>query len=202
MIITFFNQRIAPLIPEYQKKVMDHFNVNIEQIIPQNWGTHAGEVDKYLKETKRDWEYMVLFDVDCIPLNKDIVNEGIEWSMNNLGLFSVAQYASHIPDSSIYASPAFLCFSRKTYESLDSPKFIQTHRSDCGGELTYEAMKRGYTIELMYPSHVETPKWKLGNKGMFGLGTTYDNKIYHHFEARQNRVEGFVKKCKDIIYEN
>ena len=72
MILTFFNNRINPSIPEYQKKVMDHFNVKIEQIIPNSWGTHAGEVDKYIASCNRNWEYLVLFDVDCIPLNDTI----------------------------------------------------------------------------------------------------------------------------------
>lgn len=202
MILTFFNNRIDPKIPEYQKKVMDHFDIKIEQIIPNNWGTHAGGVDKYIASCNRNWEYLVLFDVDCIPLDNTIVNEGIDWAMNNLGIFSVAQCASHIPDSIIYASPAFMVFSRETYDLLGSPKFIQTNRSDCGGELSHVCNDKGYPLNLMYPTHIEKAKWKLGDKGMFGLGTTYGNRIYHHFEARQNRVNSFVKKCNSILDGN
>ncbi len=199
MILTFFNNKIHPDIPKYQKKVMNHFNINIDQITPKNWGTHASEIDNYIYSINKKWEYLVLFDVDCIPLDNNIVNEGISWSMDNYGIFSVAQYASHIPNSIIYASPAFMIFSKKTYDLLGNPKFIQTNRADCGGELTYACLEQGFSINLLYPSHIEQKKWKLGDNDMFGLGTTYGDRVYHHFEARRNRVDSFIKKCNTVL---
>ena len=50
----------------------------------------------------------------------------------------------------------------------------------------------------MYPNHVEIPKWKFKDGSMFGIGTTYENKIYHHFEGRRI-TKSFEDKCNQII---
>ena len=102
-----------------------------------------------------------------------------------------------------YAAPSFIAFSRKTYEELNYPSFEYFHgeapRWDVGGEFTQRAMDKNLPIKLMYPSHVEKPLWKFADGSMFGIGTTYDNKIYHHFEARDNQVTNFINKVNQIL---
>ena len=52
----------------------------------------------------------------------------------------------------------------------------------------------------MYPSEVEIPKWKFADGSMFGVGTTYENKIYHHFEGRKfNHNNIMNEKIKSIL---
>ena len=52
----------------------------------------------------------------------------------------------------------------------------------------------------MYPSNVEIPKWKFKDGCMFGIGTTYENKVYHHFEGRRFARENlFTQKVKKIL---
>ena len=42
--------------------------------------------------------------------------------------------------------------------------------------------------------------WRLSNYGYYGIGTLYDNKIYHLFESRWgDHIELFEKRCNQII---
>jgi len=199
MIITFYNEKINPDVIKYQKKVFDFFNLKINQIKPDIWNNHSGSIDDFITALD-DWEYIVLFDIDAIPLNKHIVPNAIEWATNNIGLYSVAQNANHIKNSDDYASPAFLVFSKATYEILGKPSFVGTKRSDCAQELTHKARELNIEIKLLYPSHVNKPKWKFKNGTYFGIGTTYDGQIYHQFESRKTSSD-FIKKCKSILNE-
>jgi hypothetical protein len=67
-----------------------------------------------------------------------------------------------------------------------------------GGEFTHRALEKNLPIKLMYPNHVEIPKWKFKDGSMFGIGTTYENKIYHHFEGRRI-TKSFEDKCNQIL---
>jgi len=61
----------------------------------------------------------------------------------------------------------------------------------------------------IYPTHYEEqphdmngPKWKLGNYGFFGLGTTYSDYCYHHFRiggGNNSDIERFILRCNQII---
>ena len=141
-----------------------------------------------------------MFDIDSIPLDNKIIDEGIEWAKNNLGLFSVAQ--RHYRKSEVvYASPAFLIFSKKTYDTIGRPLFVETRRSDVAGELTHKCIEKKLQVKLMWPSSVEEEKWILKNDQKFGRGTTYGDRVYHAFESRMDNVSLFVNKCKEILGE-
>lgn len=199
MIATFYNHKISKNIVESQKKVFDFFEQEISQVFIKDWVSHGKSVDDYLTNLGNDWEYFILFDIDCIPLTKDIIPEAINWVKTNNGLFSAAQKASHIPNSIIYASPAFVAFNKKTYELLGKPSFQSTNRSDCGAELTYIANEIGLEVKLLYPTEVAIPAWPLTENTMFGFGTNYENKIFHSFESRFNRYDFFIKKCSEVL---
>ena len=202
MIITFYNAKINQSVVTNQKKVFEHFNIELNQIDCGQWIGHGKVIDKYLRECNQDWEYLILFDIDSIPLNEKIIPETIDWIKNNHGLFSVAQKASHIKDSIVYAGPCFLGFSRETYELMGRPSFDQTHRSDCAAELTYFAIDKGFEVKLMYPSSVEVPMWDLEDGVKFGYGTTYENNIYHSFESRFHNIDMFINKCDKVLNNN
>ncbi len=196
MIITVYNEVIPKDVVESQRKVFEYFGEKIIQIKPDVWRGHASTVDAYLKEN--EWDHVILMDIDCIPLNKNVIKDARDWALNNLGLYSVAQNPNHISNAPDYASPAFIAFSKKTYKELGEPSFQQTQQWDVGGELTHRAIEKNMIIKLMYPNHVEEPKWKLKDGRMFGIGTTYDNKVYHHFEGRRI-TKSFLNKCKEIL---
>lgn len=196
MIITVYNEVIPRDVVENQRRVFEKFGEKIIQIKPKVWEGHAHAVDKHL--LNNEWNYVIVFDIDCIPLNANVIKEAREWALNNVGLYSVAQNPNHIKGAPDYASPAFIAFSKRTYEYLGKPSFQGTKLWDVGGELTHRAREKGLTVKLMYPSHVEIPKWKLKDGRMFGIGTTYENKVYHHFEGRRI-TKSFLDKCKQIL---
>jgi hypothetical protein len=198
MIISFYGSNINKEIVENQKRIFSLFGHSIKQILCEPWIEHSKHVDDFLR-SDNEWEWILIFDIDCIPLNKNILDRAIKTINEREVIFSAAQKANHIPDSQVYGGPFFIGFSRKTYEALGKTSFSPTYRSDCGGELTYSAKEKKIDIELLYPSSVEVSKWYLDENHDFGLGTTFDNSIYHSFESRFDNSGLFLKKCKEIF---
>jgi len=198
--VTFYNNRIDKKIVDYQKKVFDLFNLPLNQIYCEKWIGHGQLIDNHIKSLGDSWEYFVLFDIDSIPLDNKIIDDGLSWCEKNLGLFSVAQ--RHYKKSEVvYASPAFLIFSKKTYDLIGRPSFVETVRSDVAGELTHKCIEMNLELNIMYPTSVEKERWILTNNKKFGLGTNYMNRIYHAFESRFDNSEIFINKCKEVLNE-
>ena len=106
MIITVYNEVIPNVVVEGQRKVFEKFGEKIIQIKPKVWGGHAHTVDEYLKNN--NWDHAIVFDIDCIPLNKNVVKDAREWILNNVGLYSVAQNPNHIQNAVDYGEK-FTC---------------------------------------------------------------------------------------------
>lgn len=202
-IITFYNDKINKEFPILQQKVFKKFNQEINQILVKNWESHGKHIDEYLKNIIDENEVIVLFDIDCIPLNDKIIPKAVKWAKENIGIYSMAQTAKYLDYPIIHSAPAFMVFSIKTYNELGRPSFVPNKRSDCGGEMTWSAREKGIDVFLLYPSHCESPHTKVENgQGsiMFGHGTTYGNSIYHAFESRFSRLDGFfINKCKQVL---
>lgn len=198
MIVSFYNDNVKQEVVAAQKKVFSHLNVSLNQI---KYGDESGSyghglaIDEYLKTSKEEVE--LICDIDCVPTDRQVIFNALNISYNNIGIYSVAQRASHIKDSPLYASPAFISFSRDTYNLLGCPSFKPTVRGDTGSELTYAAREKGVEVRLLYPTSCDVPIWDLDGWYKFGFGTTYGNKIYHCFNARFEH-ERFIKKCNEI----
>ena len=42
--------------------------------------------------------------------------------------------------------------------------------------------------------------WPLGSLGYYGIGTVFDNSIYHLYQSRMaENIELFVSRCKQVI---
>lgn len=203
MIVTFYNSKINPEFPKLQKRVFEKFNQNINQIKIDNWVSHGEHVDEFLRDINNEDEIIVLFDIDCVPLNSEIIPKAMKWANENLGIYSMAQTAPNLGYPIIHAAPAFMVFSIKTYNFLGKPSFKTNKRSDCGAEMTWSAREKGVDVFLLYPTHSELPHTKVENgQGsiMFGYGTTYSNSIYHAFESRFSSKDNFfLNKCKEIL---
>lgn len=195
--VTFYTHNIDPSIPEMQKKVFEKFGLEIIQIKSDDWKGHAGEIDTFLKENFNGGT-ICIWDIDCIPLNREVVERSHRHADNG-HIFSVAQKASHIPNSIVYCSPAFICFSYRTWQNMGEISFQATERSDCGGELTHKAKELRIQYVLLYPTQVEKPLWQLTDTQMFGKGTTYGDAIYHAFLSRKGNAEMFINKCNEIL---
>ncbi|MEI7669750.1 MAG: hypothetical protein WCJ33_06690 [Pseudomonadota bacterium] len=192
MIVSFYNDKVSKEVVEWQKKVFDKFGIELNQIKYGDMGGSTGHgtaIDDYLMNN--EWDNIEIWDIDCIPLvpfYEDITLDGI---------YSIAQRASHIQGSTDYASPAFITFTMLDYITMGFPSFKPTERSDTGGEITFAAKANNINVHLLYPTDCEQPMWQLDNGQMFGLGTTYANKIYHAFNGRFNQ-DMFIKKCKQV----
>lgn len=197
-IVSFHNGNLNPELIEMQKKVFEHFEIPLEQI--KTDFSHPAAIDWYLD--KHEWDAVVIFDADCIPLNKDVVITALSCLTDNLvDVYGAAQKASHIPNSKIYCSPAFIAFTKKTYEKIGKPSFHATERGDVGEEITYKAIEKGLILKILLPKVVEKPMWELADGIMFGYGTSYRNEVYHAFESNANHhsTSRFIEKCKEII---
>jgi hypothetical protein len=202
-IITFYNDKINKEFPILQKKVFQKYKQDIKQILIKDWVSHGKHIDDYLNTISDENEIIVLFDIDCIPLNEEIIIKAVKWAKENIGIYSMSQTAKYLNYPIIHSAPAFMVFSIKTFNKLGRPSFLPNKRSDCGAEMTWSAREKGIDVFLLYPSHCESPHTKLENgQGsiMFGHGTTYGNSIYHAFESRFSKLDGFfINKCKKIL---
>jgi hypothetical protein len=199
-IITFYNKIIRKDVVELQKKVFSKFGYTINQIYVENWKSHGEAIDEYLNKISNENEIIILFDIDAIPLNSSVLNEVTIWCQQNIGIVGIAQNAPKTNDYIIYASPAFMAFSIKTYNFLGRPSFIENKRSDCGTEMTHSARKLGVEVRLFYPTNYEEKTFKLDGYIHYGYGCNYENKIYHSFESRFGKKDGFfIKKCKSLL---
>lgn len=203
MIFTVYNDKISKEIIELQKKIFDIFECNITQIKIENWVSHGDAIDDVLNNMNDPNDVAVIFDIDSIPLNNEIIPKSIKWCKENIGVISVAQRAVKIPTALIHGGPSFMVFSIDTYNKLGRPSFKTNYRSDCGAEITYECRSRGIELRLMYPTYVDREDFVLDGPVKFGMGTNYENNIYHAFESRFNKENHyFINKCNEIIKQH
>ncbi len=198
-IVSFYQQNIARVLVDYQKKVFDKFEVPLNQVLTEIHD-HGAAIDDYMS-AKPGWQFLILFDIDCIPLHASFLAQIFNYIAQGDTLFGVAQQAQHYPHRHVYAGPACMGLSRQLYESLGCPSFTATSRGDVGEELTYLAEENGYQVKLLWPTSVYEPKWPLGSDRVFGIGTTYDNVVFHSFQARNNlkSVMLFIRTCRRVL---
>ena len=186
------------------KKVMSYFN------IPMNYDNRDGHnhgmwMQWVISNSKSD--VIVFMEPDCIPLNKNLF-EYIKYAYKNETFVGIAQVSNHIPPKShIYAAPGFYAISKKAYDKLGRPSFTETRRSDTAEEICYMAEDKGMKYRALMPTYFEKPSsegiWPLSNLGYYGIGTVFDNSIYHLYQSRMaENIEMFVKRCDQVIKGN
>lgn len=198
-------------VAEYQRKVFDFFEMEINQeISPHN--THHDWMNWKVKNT--DFDIIIFFDIDCIPLKPGIYDHIFELVKDDNTIVGIEQANQDIDSNFVYAGPACFAFSRKTYEKLGRPTFDITKNYDVGGEFTWRARELGVRVELFKIKSSLNKKWKCGEK-WFGNGTTYEDWLYHQFEVRfypqvdtgiysltsedKIRPFQFIQRCKKIL---
>jgi hypothetical protein len=183
------------------KRVMAHFN------IPMNYHNrtgfnHGSWMQWVINNSESD--VIVVMEPDCIPLNKNFIDY-IKYANRHETFVGIAQVSNHIPPKShIYAAPGFYAISKKAYDKLGRPSFTETHRSDTAEEISYIAESRGMKYRALMPTYFEKPSseglWPLSNLGYYGIGTVFDNSIYHLYQSRMaENIEMFVQRCDEVI---
>ncbi len=161
-------------------------------------GHHAIGINEFLAQ--HDYDAYVLLDIDCIPLNRQVLPWMIRTACAGV-LVGCAQRANHLDNGGhIYAGPCGLAFSRALYEAIGRVSFYASDRGDVGEELTYRCENLGLPIRLLWPTHVVARKWDLRDGLYFGHGTTYGGALFHAFEIGKHvTTELFLNKCREVL---
>lgn len=183
------------------KKVMKHFDlpVNYHNL---NGANHGVWMEWVVKESNSD---LVMFlEPDCIPLNFNF-REYIKYVYKHKTFVGIAQVSNHIPPKShIYAAPGFYCISKEAYNFLGQPSFTETHRSDTAEEISYLAEEKRLKYRALMPTYFYAEPaeglWPLSNLGYYGIGTIFDDSIFHLYQSRMaQNIELFVRICDLVV---
>ncbi|ABR74736.1 hypothetical protein CBG46_09250 [Actinobacillus succinogenes] len=183
------------------KNVMAHFDLNV--IYTEENMEHGEWLDRVMSRATK--KVIAIIEPDCIPLNREIVEQAAEFVYRNETFLGPAQASNHIyPGSHIFASPAFFFISADCYKRMGCPSFRLNDRSDVAEELAYRAEKLGIPYRTLYPTHYERPPlegiWRLGSYGYYGVGTVFAESVYHLFQSRfEQNVKLFLQHCDDVI---
>jgi hypothetical protein len=182
------------------KSVMEHFE------IPMNYWSVNMNHGKWMDHVfnKSDSDVIVILEPDCIPIDKEKLISYIRYAYYNETFVGIAQVSNHIPPKThIYAAPGMYAMSKKAYIALGSPSFSETHRSDTAEEITYIAESRSMRYRSLMPTHFEREPaeglWPLASLGYYGIGTVFDNAIYHLYQSRMaENIETFIRRCEEV----
>lgn len=186
---------------EAAKSVHKHFNIPVNYHVMA--ARHGAWMDHVMQTS--DADVVGFLDIDCIPLTKDAVNEIVKFAAINKSIAGCAQATNHIaPMSNIFVAPCCFFIWKPLWEALGRPSFLETNRSDVCEEVCYVASANGVRMKALYPSHFEKEPeegvWRLHNYGLYGVGTTFQNKFYHLYQSRfQSNVDLFIQRCKDVV---
>lgn len=183
------------------KGVHSHFNLSVNYWEIQ--ARHGAWMDHVMNST--DADVVGFLDIDCIPLTKDAVVELVKFTAKNKSIAGCAQATNHIPPMThIFVAPCCFFIWKPLWVALGKPSFTETDRSDVCEEVCYIAEANGVRMKSLYPTHFEKEPeegvWRLHNYGLYGVGTTFQNKFYHLYQSRfQSNVDLFIQRCKEVV---
>lgn len=192
---------VDPDMLDAHKRVMHLANIPINYH-HLNGFNHGRWMEAVIKQSQSD--VVVFFEPDCIPLNVNFYNY-IKYAYRNNTFVGIAQVSNHIPPKShIYAAPGFYCISKEAYRVLGEPSFTETRRSDTAEEISYLAEEKGLRYRALMPTYFyqepEEGLWPLSNLGYYGIGTVFDDSIFHLYQSRMaQNIELFVSVCNQVI---
>jgi hypothetical protein len=185
---------------DYQKKIFDKFNIKLNQIAGYDefgFDGHANFMNDIMNQEEVD--YYIFFDIDAFPMVSNFFNIVLERIYNTDTILGIEQRANHLNEF-IYAGPACFCVSKKFYEKLGRPKFNATYRSDVAGELSHICVEKNHPITFFKFNECEIELWNLNDKVKFGIGSNYENIIYHNFlSLSSHSVDIFIKNADKIL---
>jgi GR25 family glycosyltransferase involved in LPS biosynthesis len=205
-IVSFYQGNIPKSIIQAQAAVFEKFGYKIEQVLTAS--SHGAAIDHYVRSVQFD--VLLIFDVDCIPLDEQVIPDAIDAVAHHPCLYGIRQNANQFPGTPDYVGPAFVCFSRDTFKALGSPSFRSSRNGDVGSRLTYNALNPGLLRSLLQPSievrflnvaDAAVPKWFLSDGTQYGLGTNYEQKIFHAFGIGSAGLSRnlFLEKAAGIV---
>ncbi len=180
-IVALYWDNVDPRIVAAQRDVFAHFGYAIEQ--RERTGVNHGDfLDGFMAELRED-DVALLTDIDCFPLNREIVSQAFAAARAGK-IFGCAQSTNHIDPDRLFVAPMFMAISQRTWDVLGRPSFTPDAENDVAQKLNEIARAGGVEIEMLNPWAAIVPKWRLGDIGLYGLGTFYRGGVFHLYESR------------------
>jgi hypothetical protein len=192
-----------PRVIENHKKVYDHFDLPVTYTEANI--NHGDWINAVLERV--DSDVFVFVDSDCVPLNREAVTDAIEYCAKGY-LVGNAQVTNCIKAKhDLFCAPSFLAISKQYYESIGKPSAKNDDKNDIAQAFTRAAVDREKRIKMYFPTSFQGIPvggiWRLASYGYYGIGTIYDNKMYHLYQTRlAKNVDLFVDTCNKILEGN
>jgi len=190
-----------PAMLRAHQRVMGKFGLSVSYWREQV--AHGAWMDRVL--TGSQAEIVGFLDNDCIPTNAEVVPWAASYVEKHRTLLGTAQVSNHIPPKChVFAAPAFFFISRQAWLDMGSPTCSETPNSDVAENVSHQAEAQGRPYKVLYPTHwTREPiegAWRLGNFGLFGVGTHYDGGVFHLYQGRYDQnADLFVQTCQAVI---
>jgi hypothetical protein len=187
---------------ESNKMVMDHFKIPVNYHHLNGVG-HGEWIDMVMQNSTAD--VVGILDIDCVPLNVNIINSSIDYAYKNKSFIGLAQCANHIfPYSHICGAAVFYFIYRDFWLAIGKPSFCANLRGDVSEEISYLAEENKIPYKALYPTYFEREPiegvWRLGNYGYFGIGTVFSDSVYHLYQGRyKQNADLFSIRCQQIV---
>lgn len=182
--------------------VMNHFKIPINYT--RGNYDHGSWMDYIMEHTTQD--YVGFFDIDCVPVSREAIENCIEYVRKNDNFLGCAQSSNHIPPfTHTFAAPSFFIISRKCWLKMGKPSFTQRiGKWDVAEGVSYSAEEQSIRYRCLYPDFFEREPiegvWRLHNYGLYGIGTLFDDTVYHLYQGRANQNSDlFIKRCEEIV---
>ena len=200
-VASFYRTDLDSAVVDLQRKIFDVLEISLEQVAFDD--THSEAIDRYLANT--DFDSVTLFDVDCIPTSKEVV-EIAKRMIDDNTIYGNAQITTYLtpPFTTFpFVAPSFISFTRNLYETSIEKSFYQTQypyesgfRTDVGEAFVKSNLDRGKRMILSHPVESRNYKWEFEGDDRYmsfkyGNGTRFANNTYHEFEIR-NGVDEFL----------
>lgn len=198
---TFYCDNYNDIIIKNHKLVMEKFDIDINyHKITTRHGMFMDHICRNI-----DADVFVFFDPDCVPLTRSIYEDSLKYIIKYNTFLGAAQVSNHIsPYVHVFAAPCFFMITKDCYESLGSPSFLETPRSDVAEEVSYVAETKNKKYKCIYPTRYESipngSVYRCSNYGDYGIGTLFGDKIYHLFESRFDKyTDLYTSRCNQIL---
>lgn len=199
-IRTMHWNNISPELINMQKRVLTKLGYEIEQHLADRV-PHYQWLQAQMESAAPDDVFLFL-DIDAFPTTRAIVERAFEAAEAGR-IFGVAQTANHVPNKNfIYAAPAFLAVSRRTWDQLGQPSMYASPELDAAMGLSVAAAEKSVPIDILYPSFVCVPRWPLGGKGALGIGSFFEEgQVFHLYESRHELGyrEAFMHVAQSVL---
>jgi hypothetical protein len=190
---------INPELILYHQEVFEKLNLPINYTCSDYKG-HGKWMESILKSSTS--EVVIFFDIDCIPLNREIVLEAAKYSNDNVSIFGIAQVSNHIPPGDfIFCGASFLAISLEAWKNVGSPPLREFPGYDVGEYLSYLIIKNNKKYISLLPEYYhEFSGGYLHCFGEYGIGTYYEGGIFHLWQSRNGKyLNYFFSACNNIL---